>query len=84
MPNAIVVSRAAAPLLSTARLLDWARRRAYLDDLRTDAPSLIAEVERCLALESAVNAEPPARTSSVSIAHVCLQYLRKFSPSTPH
>ena len=42
--------RILAPLLSTAQQLDWPQRRAFLDDLRHDAPVMIAEVERLLAL----------------------------------
>lgn len=50
------VASAIEPLLLTARRLDWPSRRAWLDDLRCDAPTLIAEVERVLALDSAAAA----------------------------
>lgn len=45
--------RILAPLLATAQQLDWPQRRAFLDDLRRDAPVMIAEVERLLAVRDA-------------------------------
>lgn len=41
--------RILAPIIATAERLDWPERRAFLDDLRRDAPALIDEVERRLA-----------------------------------
>lgn len=38
-----------APIVATARRLDWPARRAFLEDLRRDAPTMIAAVERILA-----------------------------------
>jgi hypothetical protein len=41
--------RILAPVIDTAQRLDWSERRGFLDDLRRDAPAMIAEVERRLA-----------------------------------
>jgi hypothetical protein len=70
------------PLVCTARSLDWPQRAAYLNDLRTDAPTLIAEVERALCA-----AELPAPHASVErpgVMALCLRYLRRLAPHTPH
>ena len=44
---------AMAPLLDLARQRDGAERRAFLDDLRRDAPTITAMIERALAREAA-------------------------------
>lgn len=49
--------RILAPLLATAQRLDWPQRRAFLDDLRHDAPVMMAEVERLLALRGGTAAD---------------------------
>jgi hypothetical protein len=76
MTKRTYLSRAAEPLLATARRMDWPQRQAWLDDLRTDAPTLIAEVERNLALRSA--GAPPTADASPQIGFLtqCAQYLR--------
>ncbi len=70
------LAHAIEPLLATARRMDWPARQAWLDDLRTDAPTLIAEVERILAL-NAVGASPTANAvASAGFLAFCAQYLR--------
>jgi hypothetical protein len=56
---------AMAPLLDLARQRVGAERRAFLDDLRRDAPTVTAMIERQLAREAEATAMPhePAATS---------------------
>ncbi len=75
MPTQTDRARAIEPLPATARLMDWPSRQARLDDLRSDAPTLITEVERILALASA-GAPPPADASPpVGFLTLCATYL---------
>jgi hypothetical protein len=69
------------PLVCTARSLDWPQRTAYLNDLRADAPLLIAEVERVLRDESPV---PVSAVVPPGVVTLCMQYLRRLAPHTPH
>ncbi|MCC7053233.1 MAG: hypothetical protein IT355_08175 [Gemmatimonadaceae bacterium] len=78
------LTAAAAPLVTTARTLDWPRRQAFLDDLRADAPALIAEVERLL---HTGNALPAASDAEFPLSHTVragLAYLRRLAPRLPH
>jgi hypothetical protein len=76
MTKRTYLSRAIEPLLATARRMDWPERQAWLDDLRTDAPTLIAEVERILARRSA-DASPTAdATPPAGFLAFCAQHLR--------
>jgi uncharacterized protein YfaQ (DUF2300 family) len=69
------------PLVCTARTLDWAQRTAYLNDLRADAPTLIAEVERRLSADAPV---PQIGALRPGIVGILLQYLRRNAPRAPH
>ncbi len=69
------VARAIEPLLITARGMDWPSRRAYLNDLRRDAPTLIAEVERVLAQASARGTPTIDATRPLGFLRICAQYL---------
>ena len=82
MPATSFVTTAAAPLVRTARELDWPRRNAFLKDLRTDAPTLIAEVERLLACEAGAVPSAPETPVPQGIVQACLRYLRAQAP--PH
>jgi hypothetical protein len=48
MSARVYSDRILAPLLATARSLDWPQRRAFFDDLRADAPVMVAELEQLL------------------------------------
>lgn len=61
---------AMAPLLDLARQRVGAERRAFLDDLRRDAPTVTAMIERALAREAAAMpvAHAPSGASAASPA----------------
>ncbi len=69
------VTRAIEPLLITARAMDWPSRTAYLNDLRSDAPTLIAEVERVLAQASVGGAATVDASRPIEFLRSCAQYL---------
>jgi hypothetical protein len=84
MANRTLIAAAAAPLVRTAKGLDWPQRRAFLDDLRADAPALITEVERILASEAGachVNEQGVVRST---VGQTCMKYLRALSPRFSH
>lgn len=84
MPTQTYAARAIEPLLVTARRMDWPSRRAYLDDLRCDAPTLIAELERVLARESGVIAHAFNPSRPVGFLATCTQYLLTSAAYRPH
>lgn len=54
--------RALAPLVATAQALGCHERRDFLDDLRREAPTVTAEVERLLDASAVTPLEMPLPT----------------------
>lgn len=73
--NTIFPTRVLEPIIATAQRLDWSERRAFLDDLRRDAPMMVAEVERILAAGESTAADQAVAPWSGMIAR-----LRQFVP----
>ena len=78
------VTRAIEPLLVTARGMDWPSRRAYLDDLRSDAPTLIAAVERVLAQAASGGVTTVDASWPLGFLQTCAQYLLTNAARTPN
>ncbi len=68
-------TRVLAPIVATAQRLDWSERRAFLDDLRRDAPMMVAEVERILAA-----GDPAASDEAIAPWTGLIARLRQFVP----
>jgi hypothetical protein len=85
MANTTFPTRVLAPIVATARRLDWSERRAFLDDLRRDAPMMVAEVERILTAADVTAAEQAIAPWPALLARL-RQFvpLRVISGSTPH
>lgn len=85
MANTTFPTRVLAPIVATAQRLDWSERRAFLDDLRRDAPMMVAEVERILtAGDVAAPAQASAPWSALLARLGQFAWLRVISGSTSH